>query len=305
MKAERQISPVLSWRGLINSEAFSWTMNSLFEAYSLSRELIDSLNENEREDLGRIVKEAVFRNADDISKAGVALYLQGVDEALEGKSAKGLALMFLGASHDFFDGTRARGKGGLLSQLFNEDEEMPSFATPEGPLVDVISDRERETSACLKIAKAYLKQKGSKENYAQVINTALSCALPSAARALAESRGYYVPELKKGASPWRNLEIAKMALYLGQKKAKKTLEIAKSVYEANLNLARERLQFNEEAELDNEETKEKAKERLGVLVEFMDLFIQEKLADDEYFEAPDNWSDWINQHDGISLIRIT
>lgn len=305
-------------RRVMDSELASLLMNTFLEVYFAGqafyqemKSAIESKKGPHWKQLEEVVTKAIFTNADQVSEQGLRLYLEGIRKALEGEGIVSVGLMIFGTSHDLFDGARARSNGGLLVKAAvkaKKDLPNPSFANEKGQLKDVLSDRMREVGAFLEMAKLF---KEDRQAFTRIIDIALSCALPSIARAYVESKGYRVPELgisvvdAQGTSPWRILKIARMALQLGRGKNEEALATAEDIWEANLRTAKNRLDQENWIELlpeadDYQQVIKEGEERYIALVELMDSIIKERGLE-ESLGFQEGWVVWANTHEGIEL----
>jgi len=153
----------------------------------------------------------------EISFLGLEKVIQGIQEIEKGNKFKGFWHYILGNLTDILDGIRSR-------QRHQENIEIP------GQLVDGFCDRAREFYQMFK--------RGS-------FIPAISCLLPSIARAKAESEGIIVKERdEKGGSAWdRNILLIKSLVYSAWGNDTKSLEIDGEIYERNMATYKNRLRF--------------------------------------------------------------
>ena len=133
--------------------------------------------------------------------------LELVERSIGQTHLRGVSLLAQGLLLDVFDGIRARRR--------------PELTTPDGQLLDVRADRMKE----------YL-QLSSRSHY----DAAVSCFLPSIARAQAEALGNVVPELDPagGSALSRNLKLIKSRFLYSLGMRDGSNRIDKSIYLSNM-----------------------------------------------------------------------
>lgn len=210
-------------------------------------------------------------SANEISLLGLQHVIDGIDTLYSKQvkqKSKALRIYLLGLFADIADGIRAR----------------KTIPASKGQLVDVFSDRAREF---YQLYKRGLQRLEINSNEGLItLEAAVSCILPSLARAKAEAQGTIVQENAKGAAFWRTKKLFASLMndiFLGNKQ--KSFIIDKEILATSLENYHIRMQHVESKGMKKikqvDSLQQKAEERYILLVTIFQegvKLVQKKLS---------------------------
>lgn len=168
-------------------------------------------------------------SANELSFKGLTMMIEGIDTIYlhPSQKIKGFQYYALGTGMDLFDGIRAR---------------QSITAETDGQLIDVFCDRVKEFYQLYKRAQIRFDQQKNNKAYTTLL-TAISCILPSIARAQVELAGGFVAEKdEKGGSMFdRTKRLTQSLFYDAFGNGDKSYGIDKDIYDKNLATYQNRL----------------------------------------------------------------
>lgn len=200
----------------------------------------------------KIINKTVYPHlsANELSFKGLSLVIKGINviydsQGKKKQNSKGLRYYLLGMSMDLFDGMRARSS----QRRFLHDNELDV----DGQLIDVFCDRAKEFYQLYKRSFFVIltETKNPAQNQQtlnqayQTLLAAMSCVLPSAARAQVEMENTIVKENDEhgGSMFKRSRRLLLSLLYDTSGKKQKSFAIDKNIYETNMATFTHRLSF--------------------------------------------------------------